>query len=258
LCKDYEEYSHLRQLQKQYEVQHAKLLEKIKKDVSEHTLEADSIIKDLFEDAFKLPTNEQLVSKARLRVDIGNPPGKKGSLGDAINWEALLENTPDEEALYFISDDRDYNSVLDEKNFKEFLLMEWTEKKTSNLLYYRRLSLFFNEHFPDINLASELEKELLIQKLASSKSFAQTHNAISNLTKYTDFTASQINEIIEAVISNNQIYWIIKDSDVNRFVNSVVSGHEDQIDEDNLAELRERLEEEDVISIDIPDDEIPF
>jgi hypothetical protein len=55
-------------------------------------------------------------------MSVGNPPGKQGSLGDAINWEALLAEVPDGEDLYLIADDRDYLSVLNENKPKEFLV----------------------------------------------------------------------------------------------------------------------------------------
>jgi hypothetical protein len=71
-------------------------------------------------------------------MSVGNPPGKKGSLGDAINWEALLENVPDGEDLYLIADDRDYFSVLDENKPREFLIREWKEKRESDVFFYRR------------------------------------------------------------------------------------------------------------------------
>jgi predicted nucleic acid-binding protein len=40
LCKDYPEYSELRDLQKKYESVHSALLEKVDRDVAEHTLKA--------------------------------------------------------------------------------------------------------------------------------------------------------------------------------------------------------------------------
>ena len=112
-------------------------------------------------------------------------------------------------------------------------------------MYYERLSLFFQEHFPNIKLASELEKESLIRDLAASWSFAQTHTLVKKLSNYNDFTSEQLNEIVEAAISNNQIYWIIKDPDVYEFFTSIIRGQENQIDEDNLNMLVQELQNED-------------
>ena len=242
ICKDYDEYHELRELQKKYEEAHTALLSKINKDVSDHSLKADEIIESLFAKAINIAMENTLLDRARYRMQIGNPPGKEGSLGDAINWEALLKHVPDKIDIYFISDDRDYYSTLDESKFKEYLLLEWSEKKQSNIIFFRQLSAFFKEHFPDIKLASELEKELLIKNLATSPNFSQTHRLIAKLSKYTDFTHAQANAIVEAAISNNQINWIIEDEDVFQLLQSVISGREDQIDPDNLGNLYELFE----------------
>jgi predicted nucleic acid-binding protein len=245
LCKDYEEYLTLKELLEECEKQRSILVDKIMKDVAKQTLKADETIQNLFEKATRISIDDKLVDKARVRMQVGNPPGKGGSLGDAINWETLLRDVPDGENLYFITDDKDYRSIVDRNNFREFLSQEWTEKKKSQIVYYERLSLFFQAHFPNIKLASELEKESLIGDLAASRSFAQTHTLVSKLSNYNDFTSEQLNEIVEAAISNNQIYWIIKDPDVYEFFTSIIRGHENQIDEDNLNMLMQELQNED-------------
>ena len=89
LCKDYAEYNELRELQRSYESAHSSLLEKIGRDVAEQTLKADKTIQELFTKATIIETTDTLVERARLRIQVGNPPGKEGSLGDAISWEAL-------------------------------------------------------------------------------------------------------------------------------------------------------------------------
>ena len=62
------------------------------------------------------------LDKATDRTEIGNPPGKKGSLGDAIIWESLLGHAPDE-PLHFVSDDIDYKSKLNKLKMKDFLVI---------------------------------------------------------------------------------------------------------------------------------------
>lgn len=243
LCKDYEEYPKLRDLQKQYEKEHSMLLRKITDDVEANCLKADEIIKDLFKKATPIDTTDELIANARYRMDIGNPPGKEGSLGDAISWEALLKEVPDNENLYLITDDRDYFSALDENKPKDFLGQEWRDNKHSEVNFYRRLSPFFKVHYPDIKLASELEKEILIRKLVTSATFATTHNAIAQLSKYEDFSISQVNEIVEAALTNSQINWIISDSDIHIFLSKLVKINKEKIKTENLETLSEELEE---------------
>jgi hypothetical protein len=245
ICKDYYEYFILRALQKNYEEQHSNLISKINEHVSGQNLKADNLISELFEKAKKIQSTDDLIERARLRVDINNPPGKKGSLGDAIIWECLLEHIPVDENIYFVTDDKDFVSVLDENSLKKFLIQEWADKKRSQIIYYKRLSSFFKEHFPEIKMASELEKEILIRNLSSSSSFANTHIVIAKLSQCSEFTQPQRNEIVESAISNNQVYLIISDPDVNTFLESIISGHEDEIDQESLDALQGLLWEGD-------------
>jgi predicted nucleic acid-binding protein len=107
ICKDYEEYPQIRELHKQYLQKLASLTKKVTDDVNERTLKADEKIAELFEKAQIINTPENLISKARFRMDVRNPPGKDGSLGDAINWEGLLNSVDDNQKLYLVADDKD-------------------------------------------------------------------------------------------------------------------------------------------------------
>lgn len=241
ICKDYEEYPQIRELHKQYLQKLASLTKKVTDDVNERTLKADEKIAELFEKAQIINTTEDLISKARFRMDVRNPPGKDGSLGDAINWEGLLNSVDDNQKLYLVADDKDYYSVLDENKLKEFLSDEWKEKKSEDVVFYRRLSQFFKEHYPSIKLASEIEKELAIRNLVNSGSFSSTHSAISKLAKYAEFNKSQVNELVQACLANDQVNWIICDSDVEEFYKSILSNHEELIEGELLDKLREEL-----------------
>ncbi len=241
ICKDYEEYAEIRELQKEYEKKLSSLTKKVNEDISRRTLKADQKISELFHAATAIETTQELVNRACFRMDVRNPPGKDGSLGDAINWEGLLKSVPDNEVLHLVADDRDYYSVLDENKLKDFLQDEWTEKKGESISFYRRLSQFFKEHYPDIKLASELEKELSIRSLINSGNFASTHSAIAKLSKYSEFNKSQVNEIVQIAISNNQVNWIICDQDVYEFYSALIDNHDQLIDEELKAQITDEL-----------------
>jgi predicted nucleic acid-binding protein len=241
ICKDYEEYPQIRELHDQYSKKLGVLINKVIDDVSARTLKADEKISELFGKAQIIDTTDELISKARLRMDVRNPPGKDGSLGDAINWEGLLASVANSEKLHLVADDKDYYSILDENKLKEFLSDEWKEKKSEDIVFYRRLSQFFKEHYPSIKLASEIEKELAIKKLLNSDSFASTHDAISTLAKYAEFNKSQINELVKICFTNQQVGWIIDDLDIKEFYKSILSNHEKLIEDDLLDKLREEL-----------------
>jgi len=241
ICKDYEEYQELRQQLNRYERIHATLTEKIKTDIANESLKADETIKRLFDTATKIEVTDEITAKAIQRHNIGNPPGKKDSFGDAINWEALLKEGPNAQAMYFITDDKDYYSPLGENVFNSFLLGEWKDVKVANLKAYRSISVFFREHFPEIKLATELEKDLHIKDFANSFSFARTHSLVAILSSYIDFTNAQINDIITATVNNWQIYGVINDKDVKTFISTLIKDKEDKIESANLARLKKLL-----------------
>jgi hypothetical protein len=95
----------------------------------------------------------------------------------------------------------------------------------------------FRDYFPDIKLASELEKDLLIQELAQSGTFDHTRGIISRLRKFTDFTKSQVNAIVSAAITNNQVYWIATYPTIRTFLESIVKGREGLIPPENLTRI---------------------
>lgn len=256
LCKDYGEYSTLRDLQKEFEKQHSSLVVQISRDIESNSLKADHVIQELFDKAEAIETTEKLISKAQLRMSIGNPPGKNGSLGDAINWEALLESVPDGEDLYLIADDRDYFSALDENKPKEFLIREWKNKKNADVFFYRRLAPFFKEHYPEIKLASELEKEMAVQQLVGSGSFVTTHSAIAKLAGFENFSQSQVSEIVDAALTNSQVNWILGDQDVFDFMNKFAAEYKDSIERESYENLIESLKEHEPDEDD--DDDFPF
>ncbi|MBL0625424.1 PIN domain-containing protein [Aeromonas jandaei] len=243
ICKDYPEYPEISELLKSYDKSLSQLIKKVTDDVNSRRLKADQKISELFGKAKLVSTTPVLVEKARLRMSIGNPPGKDNSLGDAINWEGLLSEVPFGEELHLVADDKDYYSALDENKLKDFLSDEWVSKKKSNIFAYRRLSLFFKCHYPDIKLASDLEKELAIRDLVASGSFSSTHARIEHLSKFEEFNKTQVDDLCEAALSNRQIGMIIGDKDVHTFFSALVQSHKEIIDKDKLVRLELELRE---------------
>jgi len=241
--KEYEEFENLRELQRYYSKVHAKLYEKAIEDIQARNLKADKVIQDLFDKGLIWKIDDEVLELARTRIEVGNPPGKKGSLGDALNWEVLLRIFPGEDDLYFISDDKDYFSQINSNLFNPFLLQEWQSKKGSKIICYKSLSGFFKDHFPTITLASEIEKDLRIQQLANSSSFTKTHSIISKLNNYPEFTIAQVNALVDGGSVNSQVYWIINDLDVKSFFQKIIKGKEAEIKPESLAGLFSYLEE---------------
>jgi len=95
---------------------------------------------------------------------MGNPPGKKkgATIGDEVNWEALLEEVPNGADLHFVSSDSDYAAAMDPYRFDPFLDKEWTSKKDeSAIVFYKSIEAFFKAKYPQIHLASDVKKTRL-------------------------------------------------------------------------------------------------
>lgn len=258
LAKEYDEYGKLRKALKESDEIFNKLINNIRNDVEKQNLKADQIIQELMGLAKEIKTTSEIIERSRFRYDIGNPPGKKDSLGDAINWEALLDAIPSGDSLYFISGDKDYFSPLDENIFEPYLESEWSSTKLSKIIYYKRLSSFFKEKFPDIKLASELEKDLLIRELADSRNFANTHSVVAKLKNYAEFSPTQVSEISHAALFNTQVNWIIEDEDINQFLKQIVKDYKSKIDSDYLYTLKLMLDLKDTKPDNDSFDDIPF
>lgn len=240
ICKDFSEYEELRKFQRAYDNAHAKLLDNLQVASVKKELKADEAVSALFAAAKTIKTTPEAVMAARLRLEIGNPPGKNGSLGDALNWELLLAEAPISGDIYFITADRDFVSALDESKFKDYLLNEWTKRKTGSVIFYKLLSSFFKDKFPHIKLASELEKELLIKNLANSKNFASTHAAIAKLSKFTEYTTAEATAILTTATTNHQVGWIATDADVESFLTLILKDHGSSV-EAALANAVEKM-----------------
>lgn len=220
-CKDYDDFDELQKALSKANELHANLNKAIQSDVEDRTLKADIIIKKIYEIAEILTRTKKNIEDARLRMIVGNPPGKKDSHGDAINWEILLENCNTFGKLNFIANDKDYKSVLNGSIFNEFLAKEWQDSKKSEIKFFSKLSDFFKLNYPTICLSTESEKDENIKALSESSSFFMTHSYIEELSKYNNFTLRQKENLIKALLSNSQIHMIIKDEDVHKFYNNI-------------------------------------
>ncbi len=258
ICKGYAEYSTLRGLLRSFSDVRTQLLDALKSDIDSNKCGADIITDGLFDKAHLLELDDDVIDAARRRIALGNPPGSNYSIGDAINWQLLLKHFPDDEELHLITGDtKDYSSRIEKGRLSEFLAVEWQEHGKSPLHYYTKLSDFLRNEFPNIRLASELEKDLAIDSFANSPTFASTKSAIRKLRRITDFSDSEIAEIVEASTANNQIYWIHEDYIVRSFLFGVIKGREDAIDPELLEKFHKIYGNE--AAADSPEEEdLPF
>lgn len=231
LCRQYEqEYQQMRDAIFAYRAAKKGLLQQVEDHYEKEELKADQVIQELFGKANKAAVSQEIVDRAKLRMDKGNPPGKKGSFGDAINWECLFQTLNPNCDLYFIAEDKDWRSTWDEEEFEAFLKWEWKTKNGGEIRYYRRLSNFLKAMFPEINLKDEVKKEAAIKKLCECRSFAASHAALDELAKYASFSSDQVNTILKEVTTNHQIYGISEDWDINDNVRKIIDNHSFDLD----------------------------
>ena len=221
-CKEYDEYAKFNADYTDLIKRHKLWYNKIKADMQNHSLPADTTIQDFF-NLSGLTECDEYVERAYTRYRIGNPPGKDNKYGDAINWECLLATVPDGEDLYFVSVDKDYRSEFFDDALNPFLANEWKQKKHSEIHFYTNLVKFLNEHFEDIKLKTEQVKQDLIDQLAMSPNFLSTHGIIAMMNKHVGWTEAQIESICSAAENNTQVSWLLGDDDVFEFYKSLLS-----------------------------------
>ncbi|MFH1259662.1 MAG: PIN domain-containing protein [Elusimicrobiota bacterium] len=156
---DIQEIREIQKLLENIERLRVQLVTKFPEQIKKKALHADRLIEKLFGAGEIIQISETVFSKAKKRRELGNPPGKANSNGDAINWESLLENIPMKKDLYFITGDKDYLSPLTEAAFSVCLMQEWERKKKSKIHYYVSLSHFLGDKFPSIKIKKEEIRE---------------------------------------------------------------------------------------------------
>jgi PIN domain len=201
---------------------HALLVKSIEGKIRAKELQADKVIESLFDSATSIDISNDILTKARQRLDLGNPPGKKGSLGDAVHWESLL-SLQSGYGFDLVSRDGDFASELDSAKIKSFLELEWKEKfsKYSLITLFPSLGAYLRARFPKIVLSDEAAKDELIGRLEVSPNFSTTHSILSEISAFEFFTITQVNRLFEILVVNNQVGWVATDIDVFDFYNKI-------------------------------------
>jgi hypothetical protein len=232
------------------------LIAKATADIENDALKADEVLRELLSAVKVGQITDEIFARVKRRTEVGNPPGKADSLGDALNWEWLLEQEIEfwDDELILISSDNDYESELIKGKPREFLLREWKDKNpVCELILEKSLTDFLLRRFPDIQLAEEVDKIEAIERLEASSTFASTHAAVAALDKYDDFKDAEIKRIVSAYLDNNQILWILGDDDVKAFATKIVAAAKTPEAKAAAEPLKKLLDD-----LTKDDDDIPF
>lgn len=242
--KPYDEFLEIKKLTATLQEKVKMILKKANEDIAKQGLVADGLIKEIFDKSTVIETSDAFYQSACRRMNIGNPPGKRKSIGDAINWIVLLDSVPDGEDLHIISADGDFFSELDERHVHPFLEQEWHEKKRSSLRVYRTLSEFLSEHFDGVAFSFDKDKDTLIDDLELVGSFAATHSLIERLEAYSYFSVKEVERVLQAAHENNQFGWIVTDYDVSDFLNRVAVPRRNEIDRADFIAILDEVASE--------------
>ena len=256
--KEYPEYELMKKAIIEYQKNKRIVLENIKIAIENNSLKADEIINELFEKAEIIEANENLITSAKVRFDLGNPPGKNNSYGDALNWETLLQEDSIDEDLIFISDDKDYFSEIDNTKFNKYLEKEWENRKHSKIIFYKSISEFFKNKYPNIKLASDLQKDVYIERLQNSNTFRESRSNLTHISKFDDFTSDQINSIFYQTYSNTQLYWISEDEDINEILYDLYDKYNSVMDELIKTEFLTKVKRIKQVKNELEEEKLPF
>jgi PIN domain len=222
IVRNYPEFADLQAAKRNFGSRLGSIIEQLTQDAKERTLAADKLLDELMASAETAVGNDELVAAARRRVERGDPPGKPGKLGDAINWECLLAEGPAGSDLHFVTGDADFESTIREGQMAQVLADEWSRRKGADVHLHTHLVGFFLDKFPTIKLAVDLETEIRVRRLVKSGSFAATHDAIAALSNVKDLSEQQIRDLFDAAFHNDQINRIARDPDVYDFFDRLV------------------------------------
>ena len=101
ICHEFDQMKKVQKLASEIEKELSSLIKELDRQIRTSSLHADKLISELFGLAMRIDLPRGILDSARMRHDRGNPPGKTGSYGDAINWECLLAVCPNKEVSLF-------------------------------------------------------------------------------------------------------------------------------------------------------------
>lgn len=235
---------------------HQDILKTMQSASVERDFAADHLIESYFAKCRFIEEDKELLDAAYKRMLLGLPPGKSGSVGDRLNWECLL-SLPKDRSLTIVSDDVDFRDKLNSKKIDYFLERQWGESHDGELKLFLNLPDFLNSEFSGIQLSSLLEVDVLVNNLVMSRSFSETHSCIEKLSAVISFTSKQVNELVDVLNFNSQVFYIIEDSDVSGFYKMLYDEYYAKLTRDSRRSLFKKMKLRTESAVE-PEGDLPF
>lgn len=151
-----------------------------------------------------IPCMKLLNSSGGYSIGVYNPETK--------DKKKVYKMIKDNRIKLYAPADYNYGSELDSLVKSVIDKIASNEKIEESYYQYKREAID-----ADIFDKEESEREKLIIALENSSSFANTHTIISQMRKLKGWTNNQKEELYKIAIKNQQVHWILKDSDVHDF-----------------------------------------
>jgi predicted nucleic acid-binding protein len=237
------------------------MISRLNSDVKSKTLGPDALVEQLFDRATIIPESQSLYEDARKRSLLRRPPGKKDSMGDCLNWLALMGAIPDGEDIFIVSRDGDFRTQVSGNELSDYLQEEWHEKKESAAKLCKGIGEFFKDNYPDIKLATDLKRQKAVQQLVASGNFLSTHRYIRKLSSLGELSDQEARDVFDAALSNTQIMWLGEDNDVNSYIRGLMSVKSSLLDPEEterLSQLYPDITQANEEEAEINFDDLPF
>ncbi len=123
----------------------------------------------------------------------------------------------------------------------ENLLKEIIDRTATNEILERQHFACIDEKESETQDRSEEEqiKENLINKLDESRSFANTHKVIKDMTAVKEWSDKQVEKLFDIAVENKQVWNILKDEDIADFYQKAGIDRKGKSVEKVLAKIRE-------------------
>jgi hypothetical protein len=174
------------QLRQKYEMVLAKTIRQVAEGVDPISKE----LQEIFDNA--IPYTQEQLHKARLRKELGNPPGKPNDpLGDQLAWEQLISSVHEEEDVWIVSRDGDYLIGRDDEvTLNPYLYEEFAKCRKGNVFSFQDLASALQHYNKNLDSKLELppQEELNAarqeQRSATTKSLCDCPNGPSPTEPY--------------------------------------------------------------------------
>jgi hypothetical protein len=236
IIREHPDFAPLQEAVRIADTKHRDLVNALRNAAREEDTSIDKLMVRLFAAATNLEASPETITRAMARKERGLPPGKKGSIGDELNWETLLEFAPDADVA-IVSQDGDYASDANKSDIRKYLEVEWHNKKKGKASLYPRVSALIAAHFPGAESAADIEKDIRANALLTSGNFATTHKAIAELAIYDKFPEATARKIATAFIENDQVRWIKDDEDVKEFFGKFMDRNKEYLTDEQKKNL---------------------